>query len=1022
MPAPPPPASNGAGGNAGNLGNSSLSKLSFKVVFCSSYDEEYHYKGLEHHGPQTRGWQSKRLSPFPQRLVLDFGEEVEVGKLQILAHQHKIPATIDLYADATLVDAPVETALAAANFQRLGYISLNSNEETRFQARELKTVYLQTRLRFLQLVIPGVHNNSLNVFKQAGIVAINVLGRPISSLRSQPQVGPEEALPYGQNQPRLQPQAPFAGVGGPGVLPPQQPLPNLGGPMADKLLAEIKRLQKLKEDAVAIEDYDEAKRFKLAGDRLKALASEITRLELEKKQCVETDDFDGAKACKLRLEKLYAEALKDPAELAAAAAQPVSQPQVQPVALSVPAHNSHTSPSGHFPRHLHNQQEPVAAPNVGGYSIPSARAITSPDDRPIRGAGAAAPRRESADGVPDAAPVPFDEQPIPKRNRPPVTAPEPEATSEEPQVVHIGSRFSSELDEVPVGQARAKRGTAPITAEDESFAGGLANMSSGDPEELTAVELKEAEPLIDAVGMQNVKLIYSKQPSHRQTGLRQVQEMLVNQQAPLMGPSRAVDSTAALAAVCRIIKMALDDTAVVAFAGLQLLEAAIPIFSSATEGLGGAVLTQHLEPTVPLLLKQISGSNARCKTAAHELLVLFTRHRAIDPNIVTTHALRPLQKREADKPLVLKGRAQLLLDILPRLGFVEGVKKQGQVQLAPVLKFALPCLQFRDAQVRDTASKVVALCVEHCGERTVKPYLKDLPTQSKELISSAIIAAGGASTIGDDAPAAAPGSSTPGPSTAAAASAASANKNAASSSKASAPAAPSSNRGAAGGAGRSTSPARQGQGPSVKESAPPVRETPGGKGSSNASRQAPASTASATAAAAAAAASAASAASAAAPADSADLPDVDPDGIAPEGSYCHFCGKDDQSLTINRNRDDHYCVSCPGLILCVGCSQVVEIVTLPEHWESECEERSKPEVIQLLLESAKKMQDALKNAPPELRNNALPCPLCYDLIPNTAAGALPGSSDEDYNTACRAWQTHFAQKPYCKANPRTQGM
>lgn len=61
-------------------------------------------------------------------------------------------------------------------FKRLGYLSLDSNERSGFQARELKSVYVDSSAVLLKLILHKCHLNNFNIFNQIGLVALNCIG------------------------------------------------------------------------------------------------------------------------------------------------------------------------------------------------------------------------------------------------------------------------------------------------------------------------------------------------------------------------------------------------------------------------------------------------------------------------------------------------------------------------------------------------------------------------------------------------------------------------------------------------------------------------------------------------------------------------------------------------------------------------------------------------------------------------------------------------------------------------------
>ena len=65
--------------------------------------------------------------------------------------------------------------MSTLEWKRLGYFSFDSNERSRFEARELKSVYLNTTAAALKLVVHAPLTNNLNVYNQIGVVAVTRL-------------------------------------------------------------------------------------------------------------------------------------------------------------------------------------------------------------------------------------------------------------------------------------------------------------------------------------------------------------------------------------------------------------------------------------------------------------------------------------------------------------------------------------------------------------------------------------------------------------------------------------------------------------------------------------------------------------------------------------------------------------------------------------------------------------------------------------------------------------------------------
>lgn len=94
--------------------------------------------GNEYEG--NPGWHSKRFCEYPQELIIYFNSPVKLTKLVVLSHQNKISSQIDLYS----YSPSFENAISASKYKRLGKFSLDDNSKSNYQARESKSVYLDT--------------------------------------------------------------------------------------------------------------------------------------------------------------------------------------------------------------------------------------------------------------------------------------------------------------------------------------------------------------------------------------------------------------------------------------------------------------------------------------------------------------------------------------------------------------------------------------------------------------------------------------------------------------------------------------------------------------------------------------------------------------------------------------------------------------------------------------------------------------------------------------------------------------
>ena len=152
---------------------------SYRVAACSSEDGEHPVHELQSFHAQSRGWQSGRWCEFPQSLVLQFPGRVSLQQVQVLSHQFKIASRVELFIGSMPPGVPPPvTGAEGVEFSRLGHFSLDTNERSAYQARELKTVYVPraTEGTHLKLLLHKCHINEHNLYNQLGLLAVRAIG------------------------------------------------------------------------------------------------------------------------------------------------------------------------------------------------------------------------------------------------------------------------------------------------------------------------------------------------------------------------------------------------------------------------------------------------------------------------------------------------------------------------------------------------------------------------------------------------------------------------------------------------------------------------------------------------------------------------------------------------------------------------------------------------------------------------------------------------------------------------------
>jgi centrosomal protein CEP104 len=254
------------------------------VVYFSSEDDEYPASELNAHSPQTRGWQTFRYCEYPQELGFEFDNGVaKISQLQILSHQSKIATKIEIFVGNG-------TDYHSARFKRLGYLSLDNNERSGYQARELKTVYVEAEARFVKLVVHQCFLNKYNMFNQVGVIAVNFLGteNPSAPKHVSPARGGAVTQKGGSDK------------GGAGDI-------SLDLNLDPQTAKKLRMLEEAKHAAVEREDYATAKQIKLLEKDIKSLGAELAQLDIAKQQAVKSEDYDRAMMLKKETDGLRAE-------------------------------------------------------------------------------------------------------------------------------------------------------------------------------------------------------------------------------------------------------------------------------------------------------------------------------------------------------------------------------------------------------------------------------------------------------------------------------------------------------------------------------------------------------------------------------------------------------------------------------------------------------------------------------------------------------------------------------------------
>jgi centrosomal protein CEP104 len=206
---------------------------------------------------------------------MEFPSAVIIKQIQFLSHQYKITSKIEIYVGVSSNNDP-----KSFKFKKIGYLGLDPNERSNFQARELKSVYVDYQIQKIKFSLHRCYTNVHNNFSQIGLIAINIIGEHLNKAG--------DAINMNNF------------IGGDGI----------GTKLEEEMnydpatLKRLKNLYSAKDKAIELEDFDEAKKIKVAIEKLKGVSQQLIQLEERKRIAIKNDDFDAAKMIKYEIERL----------------------------------------------------------------------------------------------------------------------------------------------------------------------------------------------------------------------------------------------------------------------------------------------------------------------------------------------------------------------------------------------------------------------------------------------------------------------------------------------------------------------------------------------------------------------------------------------------------------------------------------------------------------------------------------------------------------------------------------------
>ena len=268
-----------------------LLPIGFDVVECSSEDKSFECSALQTYQEDGDGWLSEKNCQFPQVVVLKVhGEKDEIciiDRLEILSHEFSIAQTIEISIGHGGINGQMPSTFdECATIQNLGFVTMDSNERSNFQDRELKSVpigHLPTQ--FIKLTLKQCYENEYNIHQQVGIVGLRVFQATKVAEKSVDATKSQGTKRQAMNI----------------ALPSPNPksLPShIRYELDPRIQQSVERLEKLKKERAALEDFDMALKIKEAMTSVYAFLIAYKECENKMRDAAMQEDYAAASRLK----------------------------------------------------------------------------------------------------------------------------------------------------------------------------------------------------------------------------------------------------------------------------------------------------------------------------------------------------------------------------------------------------------------------------------------------------------------------------------------------------------------------------------------------------------------------------------------------------------------------------------------------------------------------------------------------------------------------------------------------------
>lgn len=276
-------------------------KLQYRLITSSSEDPEHSLFEITK-GMKGKGWVSARFCSYPQEIIIQFYQPVNIRQINVIIHEKKIPCIIEFFScyyidnsnnihnnnSFTNLKSSFNKLPHYSNYEKIGFIKLSTNIQSNYKAREYRKIFLNTNAYFFKLQFQHNYSNQFNLFNQVGLFCLEFYGHKL-----------KHSHIYKPNEEQKQQDLSTNIV----IIEENEEDDIIDQICNDKL----KTLNDKMKGALLSEDYEECKLIKQTINRIKGIGRKIDLLEKQKQKMVEYEDYEGARLSKGEIDKLKIE-------------------------------------------------------------------------------------------------------------------------------------------------------------------------------------------------------------------------------------------------------------------------------------------------------------------------------------------------------------------------------------------------------------------------------------------------------------------------------------------------------------------------------------------------------------------------------------------------------------------------------------------------------------------------------------------------------------------------------------------